>query len=191
MGYPSTDPIAKLADLELTPDSRLLAGIRVGCENSWFSSYNHGGESNVISRDGAGLYNSSITELDVSATGSIAAEDVYGGVSHYEHTNGSVDFVVSSSDIINELGPHGIAVFDSTDAALSPISPLAAISYGIVDTGDPKGVGGSVDVFSGATGPVTTIPTLGGWGVILLMALLGLVSLWTIRRRKQAGSAGS
>lgn len=130
-----------LSDLEFTPNLELLAGIRVGCDNSWFTSYNHGGESNLISQSSSTLYDS-ITEFDVSFTD----EDSYGGVSFFQKADLSVDFVVSSADIIDEPGPHGIAVFHSVDAATSPISPLAAISYGLVDNGDPKGVGGSVDV---------------------------------------------
>jgi hypothetical protein len=182
---PASEVYHQLSDLEFTPDSRLLVGIRVGCRNSWFTSYNHQGESNVISRDGAGLYNSAITEFDVSVTGSFASEDAYGGVAYYEHVDGFVDFVVSSADILAEIGPHGIAVFHSADAALSPITPLAAISYGVVDNGDPKGVGGSVDVFSRALSSVIAIPTLDVWGLILLMIGLGAAALWTMLRKTQ------
>lgn len=167
-------PVHHLADLSFMPDARLLAGVRIGCNGNWASSYNHSGESDVISPDGSGTYNASIVELDISVSGFLGSEDAYGGVAHYEHADGAVDLVVTSSDILGEPGPHGLAIFDSLDAAVSPVSPLAAVSYGVVDLGDPKGVGGSVDVFSAAfTLPLTEIPTLGVWGLLLLILGLG------------------
>ena len=176
-----------LSDLEFTSGPRLLAGVRRGCDSNWFSSYNHGGESNLISPDAGGLYNASITEFDVSVFGLAADEDAYGGVSDYHKAGGGVDFVVSSSDMLNEDGPHGLAVFRSADAALIPIDPLAVISYGAVDGMDPKGVGGSVDVFNRAFVPITEIPTLGGWGLALLTAALGWAAFRTMRRRRADG----
>ena len=131
-----------ISDLEFTSDSKLLAGVRVGCVN-WATSYNHTGESNEITSV-AGLYNI-VNALNVSHIAPVL-HNTYGGVADYEHDE-SVDYVISSADILVEAGPHGLAVFPSI-AAGAPVEPLAAISYGAVDNGDPKGVGGSVDVFN-------------------------------------------
>jgi len=138
----------QLSDLSFDSAGNLLAGVRVGCEGSFQTSYNHWGETNLITSSGT-LYDN-VTELDVSATGQCGADDGYGGVAYYEVQDGSGDlqYVVSSADILFEQGPHGIAVFDSGDATAGQISPLAAISYGEVDVNDPKGVGGEVEVFS-------------------------------------------
>jgi hypothetical protein len=134
-----------LSDIEFAPDGQALVGVRVGCSNSWFTSYNHAGESNALTPS-AGIYGAGgILEFDVSESINYV-EDAYGGVSYYARFDGSLHYVVSSSDILDEDGPHGIAIFDSVDAAATPVSPLAASSYGL--SGDPKGVGGSVDVFS-------------------------------------------
>lgn len=145
----ATNTTYLISDLEFAPNGNLLASVRVGCENSFFTSYNHWGETNVITDGGTGTYNNSITELNVSVTGDAAIEDGYGGVAVYELQDGSnqVHYVVTSSDILDEAGPHGLAVFNSTTTN-SPLSPIAAISYGNVDTGDPKGMGGDVQVFS-------------------------------------------
>ena len=100
-----------------------------------------------------GFYNS-ISEFDVSGRGFRGDEDAYGGVSYNVADDGSIEYVVTSSDILGEPGPHGLAVFRALDIGVSPISPLAAISYGVVDNDDPKGVGGSVDVFNCLLGDV-------------------------------------
>ena len=138
-----------ISDLEFLPgpNPKLLVGIRVGCGSNWASSYNHTGESLEISPVG-GIYDpdSISTEFDVTQDDDFAAEDAYGGVSYHVLGDGSIDYVVTSSDILSDAGPHGIAVFHAVSSAVSPIIPLAAVSYGEVDNGDPKGVGGSVDV---------------------------------------------
>lgn len=141
----------QISDLSFDPSGNLLAGVRVGCENNFHTSYNHWGETSLLTPDGGGLY-SSATELDISATGQCGNDDGYGGVSYWELQDGSgdVQYVTTSADILFEQGPHGISVFDSQDATAGQISPLGAISYGTVDNNDPKGVGGDVEVFSAA-----------------------------------------
>ncbi|MEM7147656.1 MAG: SdrD B-like domain-containing protein [Verrucomicrobiota bacterium] len=135
-----------ISDLQFDPNGNLLVGIRVGCDGNFHTSYNHEGETNILTPTG-GIYNT-VAEMDISVTGSAANEDSYGGVAFYELSGGDVHYVISSSDILTEAGPHGLAIFEDDDAADTPISPLAAISYGGVDTSDPKGVGGDVEVFS-------------------------------------------
>ena len=141
-----------ISDLEFTSESKLLAGIRVFCTNNWFASYNHTGESNEISPNGSGLYNQPV-EFDV-AFDTQGLEDGYGGVADYVRDDGTVDYIATSSDILNGTGPHGLVVFHAADAASVPVDPLAAISYG--PGGDPKGIGGSVDVLSSFEAPECT-----------------------------------
>jgi len=138
----------QISDLAFDPMGNLLVGIREGCENNFQTSYTHWGETNIVTPSG-GLYNN-VTELDVSALGQCANDDSYGGVAFWDLQDGSGDlqYVVSSSDILFEQGPHGIAVFDAANATTGQITPLGAISYGEVDVNDPKGVGGEVEVFS-------------------------------------------
>lgn len=143
----SSNIVYQVADLTITPNGDMLVGIRVGCDSSFYTSYSHQGETNLIKRGAGGKYDGGITELDISVTGDGGNEDSYGGVAYYEHSDGSgkLHYVVSTADILAEAGPHGIAVFDSEDLA-GLIDPLAAMSYEI-DT-DPAGVGGDVEVFS-------------------------------------------
>ena len=140
-----------ISDLEFTPSGDLLAGIRVGCQNSFHASYNHFGETNIISYNaGNDLYDNA-ADYNISVTGDAGTDDNYGGVAYYEMADGSVNYAVSSADILQENGPHGIAVFSSTASTSTAVSPLGAISYGTVDdsgNGDPKGVGGEIDIFN-------------------------------------------
>ncbi len=175
-----------ISDLAFTPDDKLLVGVRVGCNNSFFTSYNHFGETSIVSRNTDGKYNQNITEFDISVTGEAGIEDGYGGVSYYELSDGSVQYVVSSADIIEEIGPHGIAVFHSSPTG-TPITPLGGISYGEVDTGDPKGVGGEVEVFSDCySAPPCTLTASAndaniciGEDAILTVVSDGFVYLWS------------
>jgi len=138
----------QISDLSFDPAGNLLVGIREGCENSFQTSYTHWGETNIVTPTG-NLYNN-VTELDISAQGQCGRDDNYGGVAYWDLQDGSGDlqYVVSSSDILFEQGPHGIAVFDAVNATPGQITPLGAISYGTVDNNDPKGIGGEVEVFS-------------------------------------------
>jgi hypothetical protein len=142
-----------------TPD--LLVGVRISCDNSWFTSYNHWGETDIVTKNtGTNLYNNSVTELDISELGLAGPDDGYGGVAAYVDGGGNSIIGVSFADILAEEGPHGIAVFDDPPGAGS-ISPLAAISYGTVDTGDPKGVGGDIEIFTSCIAPPCALtPTI-------------------------------
>ena len=136
-----------ISDLEFTPNGDLLVGIRTGCYLTWFSSYNHYGETDLLRANGS-LYSTLVVEFDISSLSGAADEDSYGGVTAYTNSSGTVIYAASSSDIIDEDGPHGIAYFEATSATGQP---LAAFSYGITDNlgnGDPKGVGGDVEAFS-------------------------------------------
>lgn len=141
------DFVYLISDLEFNANGELIAGIRVSCNNSFFSSYNHFAEVNIVTENtGTGRFNNSITELDITATGNYADEDTYGGVASYINGLGEHIIAVSSSDILNESGPHGIAIFDDPPNS-GPITPLAAVAYGVTGN-DPKGIGGDVNLWT-------------------------------------------
>ncbi len=145
--YSIGDEIYLISDLSFTDNNKLLVGVRVGCDGNFHSSYNHHGESNVINfNSSTGLYDL-VNEFDVSAFGWAAREDAYGGVSSYKKSNGDIDYLVSSSDILAEAGPHGIAIWND-QSITNPINPIGAFSYGLLGTLDSKGMGGDVEVFS-------------------------------------------
>ncbi len=48
---------AAFSDLAFTPDGELMAGVRVGCENNFATSYNHGGVVYLLQKNDEGKYN--------------------------------------------------------------------------------------------------------------------------------------
>lgn len=141
-----------ISDLTFDPNGELLVGVRVGCYGSWHSSYNHWAETDVISLNvGTNLYDTTPFEYDISVTGDAGADDGYGGVAFYETANGDIHYLATSADIIEEAGPHGIAIWDS-GTTNSPLSPMGAFSYGTVSNiagnNDPKGIGGDIEVLN-------------------------------------------
>ncbi len=151
-----------ISDLAFDPSGNLLAGVRVGCFGSWHSSYNHWAETNKITLNTtSNLYDNAPSEFDISVTGDAGNDDSYGGVAVYDKKDASCDiwYLASSADILAEVGPHGIAVWDS-ETTINPISPLGSFSYGVLASGDPKGIGGDVEVYNGCStcdiaGPTT------------------------------------
>ncbi|MEL7021932.1 MAG: hypothetical protein AAGK47_10000 [Bacteroidota bacterium] len=139
-----------IADMEFTPDNKLLVGVRVSCQNSFFGSYNHWGEVNLLTANVFGMYSNNQGDYDISVNGDSADDDVYGGVASYALQDGSGDihYLVTSSDVLTEAGPHGVAIFDQNASTTARVEPLGVVSYGTVDNGDPKGVGGDVEVYS-------------------------------------------
>lgn len=149
----------QVSDLHFDANGNLLVGVRISCNDSFHGSYNHWGETNIVMPDASGIYNMLGGEYDLSAFQDAGPDDNYGGVASWELQDGSGDiqYLASSADILEEIGPHGIAIFDSNATAGTPqtnpnatpaVSPLAAISYGLNVNGDPKGVGGDVEVFN-------------------------------------------
>ncbi len=140
-----------VSDLEFLPNGDLVAGLRVGCNGNFATSYNHGGTSYIISEVG-GLYNSP-TQMPVSHDANLPfnfldGDDQYGGVAFMEFAGGTYEHVVSSADILLEPGPHGIAIFDQSFSG-NPINQLAAIAYAPITVNtDLKGIGGDVQVFN-------------------------------------------
>jgi len=155
-----------ISDLAFDTEGNLLVGVRVGCYGSWHSSYNHWGETDLITLNTANnLYDSTPLEYDISVTGDAGADDSYGGVAVYDkrNTNCDVWYVASSADVLEEQGPHGIAIWDS-ETTSAPVSTLGVFSYGVLTNGDPKGIGGDVEIYNGCkatcdlTGPTTVCP---------------------------------
>lgn len=147
----ANDATYQISDLQFDSAGNLLVGVRIGCDNTISSSYNHWGETTIVMPDANGIYNMIGGEYDISVTGTCGNDDGYGGVAAWDVQDGSgdVQYLASSADILQESGPHGIVAFSSTAPTGTSVNPLGAISYGVVDTGDPKGVGGDVEVFNG------------------------------------------
>ena len=165
-----------ISDLEFLPNGGLLAGIRSTCRGvgpppisthpnfSIVAAWNHNGTSHLVLNNGSGQYNNVSSHFNVSYDSNhVNGEpDDYGGVSYRENLDGSIDYIVSSSDLINALGPHGIALFSESNASSTGlITPMGAVGYTntTVDNLDPKGIGGDVQVFNALPVPCSD-PTL-------------------------------
>ncbi len=144
-----TDVIS-ISDIEFTPSGNLLVGGRMGCSSSIHTSYNHGGACWLVSPVG-GVYSNLVGTIFTGYPSSLGgSSEAYGGVSVYNTTSGPDQFMISSADILDEPGPHGICMVEEGvfGATTMPASPAGAVSYGLVNNGsDPKGVGGDVKVF--------------------------------------------
>jgi gliding motility-associated-like protein len=143
-----------ISDLEFTPSGKLLAGIRIGC-GTLHSSYNHGGRAILLSQDATGLFSVLDGTIHTGYESSIGGSlESYGGVSVYQSPAvPTYQFAISSADILDEEGPHGICLVPEGvfGAMFGPAEPAGAISYvpePMMFT-DTKGVGGDVKVFAG------------------------------------------
>ena len=140
-----------ISDLDFLPTGELSIGGRTYREGNLATSYNHGGH-NFIATDTTttGIY-ADRTEIQGFSTNSqFGGDDGYGGIGYSKQLDDSYDYVFSSGDIIEEAGPHGLAIFPDTANNLTnttEIVPRGAIGYGGL-TVDAKGVGGDVDVFN-------------------------------------------
>ncbi|MGK7950329.1 MAG: GEVED domain-containing protein [Xenococcaceae cyanobacterium] len=151
-----------ISDLDFLPTGELIVGTRVYDQGNLASSYNHGGHNYILEDTTTpGIYADRTEIVGFSTSTQNAGDDGYGGIGYSKQLDDSYDYVFSSSDILEEQGPHGIAIFpdnyttqfvtndDSpqTTADGNEIVPRGAISYGGI-TNDAKGVGGDVDVFN-------------------------------------------
>ena len=153
------------SDLEFNPDGNLVIGLRTGCgENNlpvFASSHNHGATYAIYNFGDGSLQNVETRYSgDEPANAGTGNDDVYGGIGIWDKKNGDYTYVVSSSDIVNELGPHGIMLFpdDFTQSGTSAnsfiLKPSAALPYfANLTSNDFKGVGGDVEVYS-PCGPI-------------------------------------
>ncbi len=147
-----------ISDLAFNQNNQLVIAVRVGCENSFFTSYNHWAETSIVNKNSStGQYSDNLFEFDITHTGSAGVDDSYGGVATYVDNSGNNFIAGSAADILQESGPHGIAVFNDPPAA-GQIDPLAAVSYGVAGS-DPKGVGGDIDIFTECTACELTLTT--------------------------------
>ena len=140
-----------ISDMEFTPEGKLLVGCRSVCSSNIHSSYNHGGRTVLLSQNGGGIFNQEegiiYTGYPFSLGGS---NESYGGVSAFQTENGQLLYAISSADMLEEEGPHGISLSEDGDfgGPGNPVSPAGIISYGSDPiTQDPKGIGGDVKLF--------------------------------------------
>ncbi|MCG8330230.1 MAG: hypothetical protein MI974_21210, partial [Chitinophagales bacterium] len=140
-----------ISDMEFTPEGKLLVGCRSFCSNNIHSSYNHGGRSLLLTHNGGGIFNQEegiiYTGYPFSLGGS---NESYGGVSAFQTDDGQLLYAISSADMLEEEGPHGISLSEDGDfgGPGNPVSPAGIISYGSDPiTQDPKGIGGDVKLF--------------------------------------------
>ena len=147
-----------VSDLDFLPTGELVVGTRVIANDTIFSSYNHNGRNYILEdTTTSGIYANRTEIVGFSTSTHFGGDDGYGGVSYSKKLDDSFDYTFSSSDIINEQGPHGIAIFpddytiefvvnNNNTVDGDEIVPRGAISYGL--DGDFKGVGGDVKVFN-------------------------------------------
>ena len=138
-----------ISDLEFTPDNKLIVGNRSGCSGSLHSNYDEGGKTEVILPDGSGLYSLNQGIIYTTSEGFSNNTD-YGGVAFFDNPNGGIEYIISTGDMIDAGGPHGIIVVpeDTYGAPGIAVSPAGIISYN--DNTNSiflKGNGGDVQVF--------------------------------------------
>ena len=143
--------VATISDLEFSPSGNLLVGQRQCCNGTIHTSYNHGGRSQLLAESG-GIFNVPLGFIYTS-NGVIDDENCYGGVTTFDNPNsGEVEFVISSADMLDESGPHGIStqVEGNFGSPFAPATPAGLIAYSQslnFPFSDPKGMGGDVYMF--------------------------------------------
>ena len=87
-------------------------------------------------------------------------DDGYGGVAIYDKGDGSYDYLVTSSDMTQEQGPHGFMLFPdnftinttisgANPNVLSPLASFPSLPSSTTSSGvDYKGIGGDIEVLS-------------------------------------------
>ena len=165
IGGPFLPPSASwvaISDLEFTPDGYLVAGIRAGCFNVIGSSHNHGGTYYIMeSAQGDGIFNDVHDNPRIHyPSDPYGPDDGYGGIGIWEKEDGTYDYLLSSADIRQEDGPHGLLIFPQNYTTTGNntsefiLRPAATVSYlssydGTSGPGeDFKGIGGDVIALS-------------------------------------------
>ena len=118
--------------------------------NTIHSSYSHTGRALRLS-DAGGIYNN-LDGIIYTSNLSISDNNAYGGVAVFENpVSGQNEYVLTSADMIDEGGPHGICTQDEGNfgTAGAPADPAGIIAYIPTPptTTDLKGMGGDVYVF--------------------------------------------
>jgi len=151
-----------ISDLEFTPEGNIVAAIRTGCFNLLGSSHNHGGTYHIMESTGGDgifddLHDNPRIHYRADPNG---PDDGYGGIGIWKKEDGTFDYLISSADIIQEDGPHGLLIFPDdytttgNNSSQYILRPAATISYlpsfdGTSGPGeDFKGVGGDVIALS-------------------------------------------
>ena len=125
---------AAYSDLSFTPDGELLAGVRVGCEDDFATSYNHGGVAYLLKQNNNGKYNipsiKTTPTADQSTTYDNEPTDTNDATTRAGHSDkerfdaGSIPLRPKTSDTQNrlEFGPDdgygGVAVWQDTNGTV-------------------------------------------------------------------------
>lgn len=152
-----------ISDLEFNPDGQLVVALRSGCAGEYPTSHNHGATYYLVSDlNSDGLFAETPDQIRIryrnDETGN---DDGYGGIGIWNKYDGTFDYVVSSSDLRSEVGPHGMLVFpnDFTDAGNGTtnyfLQPSAAVPYlPSFNVNDFKGIGGDIALSSACGDPL-------------------------------------
>lgn len=148
-----------------------------GNGTSYTGSPDADGTNSASTRAGQGRYDAGslpIYSNKNSGVGQLRTgpDDGYGGIAIYDKGDGTYDYLVTSSDISNEEGPHGFMSFPENftlnTSASNIIGPMAAYpslesTDGTNANEDYKGIGGDIEVLSVQTdwgdAPIATVQT--------------------------------
>ncbi len=144
------NPFASLnsvSDLSFLPNGNLMVGERKSFTPNFANACNHETSSYELSKSGA-LYNVA-TNIQASYDATTQfQDDQYGGIAYYINPSNNIEYVLSSSDLLNNAGPHGIAVIPRS-ATGTPRNVMGVIPYSpLTISNDVKGVGGDIEVFN-------------------------------------------
>ncbi len=146
-----------VSDLEFNPDGSLVAALRTGCAGAYPTSHNHGATYYIITDNNAnGIFSEAASQIRIRyRNDETSNDDGYGGIGIWDRHDGTYQYVVSSSDMRTEEGPHGLLVFphDFTNNGNGTtqyfLRPTAAVPYiPSFNINDFKGIGGDVALSS-------------------------------------------
>jgi len=136
-----------VSDLSFLPNGNLMVGERKSYTANFANACNHQTSSYELSQSGS-LFN---VPTNIEASYDAVTQfndDQYGGIAYYVNASNNIEYVLSSSDLLNNSGPHGIAVIPRSSTG-SPRNVMAVIPYSpLTVSNDVKGVGGDVEVFN-------------------------------------------
>ncbi|MGH1542583.1 MAG: beta strand repeat-containing protein, partial [Arenicella sp.] len=127
------------------------------------TAFTNASPAEAATRAGGGRYDAGAISIYSGKTGVGAVDsgpdDGYGGIAIYDKGDGTYDYLITSSDMTVEQGPHGFMLFPhnfTLDTSATPgtnlINPLASFpslpSSTTAAGVDYKGVGGDIEVLS-------------------------------------------
>lgn len=136
-----------VSDLSFLPNGNLMVGERKSFTANFANACNHQTSSYELSQSGS-LFNVPTNIQAAYDAVSQFNDDQYGGIAYYVNASNNIEYVLSSSDLLYNAGPHGIAVIPRS-ATGTPRNVMAVIPYSpLTVNNDVKGVGGDVEVFN-------------------------------------------